>query len=154
MLISDLKPAKVINQLSAEHLLRTQTYSDLAEKTGISIFRSLFIEAAAYSNECIEELQRELHKLGGAAAPVKNEKQAQSISYLNSALNENSQEFLLNACYYESELMRDEYFQCLLLDDEHITTQHHLIFLRHYAGLKIWQEKVINLLAVLRNNLN
>jgi hypothetical protein len=154
MLVTDILPARVINRLVTSHIARFSEYASLAENCPVAVFRSLFRDAAETSAACSQELMGELFKMGAADVPVETGEHTHAFGFIRDAGARNDQRMLLNAVFVEGEVMRDLYFQGLVIENEAITTQHHLVFLRHYALIKEWQDKVRNLLALMCDNLN
>jgi hypothetical protein len=146
MLVTDISAAKTLNKLLGMHRARVKNYCELNKATGAKVLLALLDEAIEQSTAAAAELGNELCKLGAAGHADDDESLLKLFA--EESITKRNHKALLNACIFECESMRDTYFNSLLEDDPAITTQHHLIFLRHYADLKSWQDKVINLLAL------
>src|SRR5947199_10560002 len=103
MLVSDQKSVEVLNHLIMINNDRLEGYDSASRETDISILKVLFSRLTETSQECREELCKEVYKLGGT--PV-NEVGApgdfgKAWTEIKNALQKNDHKAILTSCYLE-----------------------------------------------------
>jgi uncharacterized protein (TIGR02284 family) len=151
MLITDQKPLEILNNLIVVNNDRMQGYHYAARETDASILKELFSRLQESSWQFKTELCREVYKLG--AAPVEGNVASPDFfkAWMDvmTAIGKGDHKAILNSCVYEEGVVLKKYEEALLEEDEHITTQQHLLFNKQHHLLLADNEKVKNLFGVL-----
>jgi uncharacterized protein (TIGR02284 family) len=151
MLITDEKPVELLNHLIEVNSDRLEAYHQAIHATNVPVLQTLFSRMAETSALCREELCGEVFKLGGRPEVETLASHDLFVSWMDlmKALRENNHEEVLVSCAKEENFVLGSYEKAMTEEDEHITTQHLLLFNRQHELLQADSEKVKNLLHVL-----
>jgi uncharacterized protein (TIGR02284 family) len=150
MLVTDQKPFEVLNDLITINTERIEGYNFATQAADVSVLKDLFARLTETSLICRQELVKEVYKLGGVPneiTPPVNFLDA--LREVKTAIVFKDHKAILSSCDHEEKEVIRSYEEALMLEDVHFTTQHHLLFSKHYEWIKADHDKVKNLLGVL-----
>jgi len=151
MLATDQRPFEILNNLIIINNDRVEGYNYAFKGTSVPVLKTLFTRLTETSLHCIQELNREVYKLGGK--PI--EGAVPSVDFFKAwmevmtAVGKNDHKAILSSCSFEEGVVIKTYEEALNEENKHITTQHHLLFNKHHHLLMEDHGKIKNLMNVL-----
>lgn len=151
MLIADNKPFEILNNLIVINNDRIEGYNYAAKKINVPVLKVLFSRLIETSFVCKKELSGQVYKLGGKPQEGNVTSVIFFIAWLDviTAVGKNDHNAILNSCIKEESIVMQCYEAALNEEDENITTQHQLLFHKHFELINADFNKVKNLLKVL-----
>jgi uncharacterized protein (TIGR02284 family) len=149
---TDEKPLSVLQGLLKVNNKRLQGYYLAGQLTDVSVLQVLFERLGKTSEQCREELCREVYKLGGVPPECTAGGDFEKAwALIIDALDANDHLAVLDSCYIEEFMTYKSYEYALRYFEQHMNRQQVALFTRQLQLLKQDHHKVSNLREVLLN---
>ena len=149
---SDHIPLTVLDQLLQVNNRRQEGYELASRITDVSVLQVLFERLTDTSEQCQEELSREVYKMGGVPPLQKAGGDFEKAwIQIQEALQANDHVALLNSCYMEELMAYKSYEYALRYFEGKMTSQQKVLFERQLQLLREDHCKLRNLREVLLN---
>lgn len=152
MHIVDQKPVEMLNSLIGIINERIEGCNYASNEVDAGIFKILFARLSKTSEQCREELIKEVQKLGGKPLGVPAGPRECFRAWMDviSAIGRNDHRAILDSFIYEENVVLRTYSE-ILSEEEEINSQQQKLLHRHYFLIKEDEEKIKNLLSVLNS---
>jgi uncharacterized protein (TIGR02284 family) len=147
MLPADRTRVSVLNRQIQVNYNRIEGFKKASEQTDTTVLKVLFSRLQVTSLECLEELSKEVYKLGGVpeTSRVAHADFPKAWEEIVTSLKKNDHRAILDACYLEEFMTIKSYEYALRYYNPYLTTQHNRLFLKQKERLNEDHKKVKNL---------